>query len=115
MTDANSDGIWELTIPLNAGSYEYKFAADSWNIQENLTPGSSCTVTNFGFTNRTITVAEDVVLDPVCWASMCTNCNVVPASYDVTFPSRYEPSYSERTAFQKSMEHLMVFVEVVLK
>ena len=84
MTDANSDGIWELTIPLNAGSYEYKFAADSWNIQENLTPGSSCTVTNFGFTNRAITVAEDVVLDPVCWAS-CTNCNVAPASYDVTF------------------------------
>jgi hypothetical protein len=65
LTDANNDGIWELVIALPAGTYEYKFAADSWNIQESLTPGSSCTVTNFGFTNRTVTVSSDIVLDAV--------------------------------------------------
>jgi hypothetical protein len=36
-------------------SYEYKFAYDSWAGQESLTPGSSCTVSNGGFTNRTLT------------------------------------------------------------
>ena len=36
MTDANGDGIWETTIALNAGYYEYKFSADAWNIQETL-------------------------------------------------------------------------------
>ncbi|MBM3428758.1 MAG: hypothetical protein FJX95_08250, partial [Bacteroidetes bacterium] len=51
MTDANGDNIWEITIDLPAGTYEYKFTADGWSQQESLTPGSSCTVTNFGYTN----------------------------------------------------------------
>ncbi|MBM3427837.1 MAG: hypothetical protein FJX95_03535, partial [Bacteroidetes bacterium] len=51
MTDDNSDNIWEITIDLPAGTYEYKFTADGWSQQESLTPGSSCTVTNFGYTN----------------------------------------------------------------
>ena len=34
MTDADGDGIWEATIPLLSGTYEYKFSADSWTIQE---------------------------------------------------------------------------------
>ena len=84
MSDANNDGIWELVIPLQAGSYEYKFAADTWNIQENLTPGSACTVTNFGFTNRIVNVSSDVVLDAVCWGA-CVGCNAVVPEYDVTF------------------------------
>ena len=32
MTDANSDGIWETTISLAAGSYEYKFSYSAWEI-----------------------------------------------------------------------------------
>ncbi|MFY7708845.1 MAG: MopE-related protein [Flavobacteriales bacterium] len=84
MSDADLDGIWELVIPLNAGSYEYKFNADSWVIQENLTPGAPCTVTNSGFTNRSLTVTGDVVLDAVCWGA-CVGCNVVVPNYDVTF------------------------------
>ncbi|MFM1998953.1 MAG: hypothetical protein RL204_900 [Bacteroidota bacterium] len=82
MTDANADGIWELVISLPAGTYEYKYAADSWAIQENLAPGSSCTVTNFGFTNRSLVVSADAVLPPVCWAS-CGSCS--EPSYNVTF------------------------------
>ncbi len=81
MTDANSDNIWEITIDLPAGSYEYKFTADGWNQQENLTPGSACTVTNFGYTNRTITVTGDTVLPTVCWGA-CSSCTSV---YPVTF------------------------------
>ena len=77
--------VWEITIPLAAGSYEYKFAADTWTIQEELTPGSSCTVTNFGFTNRFIEVIDqDIDLGTVCWAS-CQACDIAPQVYNVTF------------------------------
>jgi 1,4-alpha-glucan branching enzyme len=83
MTDVNADNIWEITIDLPAGTYEYKFTADGWNQQENLTPGSSCTVTNFGFTNRTITVAEDTVLPTVCWGACASCSNVYPVTFKV--------------------------------
>jgi hypothetical protein len=75
MSDVDGDNIWELTIPLNGGTYEYKFAADSWGIQEELTPNSSCTITTGNFTNRLITVEGEIVLDEVCWAS-CDACIV---------------------------------------
>ncbi|MDP4717667.1 MAG: hypothetical protein NWQ44_07750, partial [Flavobacteriales bacterium] len=77
MTDTNADGIWEITIPLTAGSYEYKFTATSGGSFENLAPGSSCTVTNFGFTNRSLTVSADATLPTVCWQS-CVSCNLAP-------------------------------------
>ncbi len=83
MTDADNDGIWEITIALAAGTYEYKFAYDSWTGQENLTPGASCTVTNFGFTNRALTVTGDVVLPVVCWGS-CDDCGA-GGTYNITF------------------------------
>lgn len=85
LTDVNNDGVWETTIFLNPGTYEYKFAADNWGIQETLIPGSTCTVTNSGFTNRTVTVGSAaVVLDPVCWGA-CVACSQVLPSYNVTF------------------------------
>jgi hypothetical protein len=84
MSDADGDNIWELTIPLPAGTHEYKFAADSWAISETLVPGSECTLTTGGFTNRIITVSEDIVLEPVCWGS-CAACGVFNGPYNVTF------------------------------
>jgi len=84
MTDANGDNIWELTIALSGGSYEFKYAYDAWAGQEALTEGSTCTTTNFGYTNRTLNVNADVTLPVVCWAS-CTSCNQTPVTYNVTF------------------------------
>ena len=84
MTDANSDGIWEITLPLGAGTYEYKFTANSGGSWENLAPGSSCTVTNFGFTNRSLAVTANATLPTVCWQS-CVACSQAPPSYPVTF------------------------------
>jgi len=75
MTDANSDGVWETTILLNSGSYEYKFAYDNWSGQEELIPGSACTLTESGFTNRSLEVTENTVLSSVCWSS-CETCTV---------------------------------------
>lgn len=83
MTDADGDNIWEVTIPIEAGSYQYLFAYDSWSGQEQLTAGSECTVTNSGFTYRSLNVDADITLPTVCWAS-CANCIDVPSA-DVTF------------------------------
>ena len=78
MTDVNGDGIWEAIIALLPGNYEYKFAYNNWAGQEALTPGSSCTITNFGYTNRTLTVGPTaMVLSTVCWNS-CAACGVTP-------------------------------------
>jgi hypothetical protein len=84
MSDLNNDGIWELTIALEPGNYEYKFAYDSWSGQEILNEGSACTVTNFGFTNRFLSVATNTVLPVVCWAD-CNACELVVPTYNVTF------------------------------
>lgn len=85
MTDANADGIWEATYLIPTGSYEFKFAADSWGIQEVLTPGSTCTLTTGSYTNRTLTVGTTAqVLPVVCWNS-CTSCSGVIPPKNVTF------------------------------
>jgi hypothetical protein len=84
MSDADGDNIWTLTIPLQAGSYQYKFSYDSWSGQEALTDGSACTITTDGFTNRNIEVSEDVNLGVVCWES-CSQCETLPVTYTVDF------------------------------
>jgi len=85
MTDANGDDVWEVTVSLAPGTYEYKYSADAWASQEALVAGTSCTVTNSGFTNRTLTVGTTAMTLPVvCWQS-CLSCSVTPAAVDVTF------------------------------
>ena len=84
MTDADGDNVWEVTIDLANGPYEFKYSADGWGIQESLLPGSWCTVSNFGFTNRTLNVTGDTTLAVVCWES-CSSCGSGPSAYDVTF------------------------------
>ena len=84
LTDVNGDGIWETTIEIPSGVHEYKFAYDSWAGQENLIPGSSCTVTANGFTNRSLNVTQDAVLGTVCWES-CLDCGQAPPDRLITF------------------------------
>jgi hypothetical protein len=79
MTDANSDGVWELSLPITAGAIEYKFTLDAWTAQEQLTAGTSCTVTNGGFTNRSYTVAGNATLPVVCYNS-CSACTGIVLS-----------------------------------
>lgn len=56
MSDANNDSVWEITVPLAADTFDYKFTINGWTAQETLVPGSACTFTAFGFTNRRIVV-----------------------------------------------------------
>lgn len=83
MTDANNDGIWEVTLPLTQDSIEYKFTLDGWTVDEIFVPGGSCTKTTGGFTNRFLVINGDATLPVVCWES-CTSCAATLVS-DVTF------------------------------
>ena len=84
MTDANADGVWEATLSLVPGSYEYKFSRDNWAGSEQLASGTSCTITSNGFTNRTLVVANQNLVQPtVCWAS-CAACTTNPVTEPMT-------------------------------
>ena len=85
MSDDNGDNIWEVSgnIAINQ-DHEYKFSADSWGIQESLFPSDDCVVTNFDYTNRSLNVSSDTVLDVVCWES-CSDCDAAPSFYNVSF------------------------------
>lgn len=84
LTDDNNDGIWSTWIPMIADSMEYKFSVDAWADQEALTPGTLCTKTSGGFTNRFIQLTSDILLPPVCW-NECTACTGIPTSGNITF------------------------------
>ena len=79
MTDADGDGIWEVTLPLETKkTYEYKFTIGNWTVQEEFTEGAyTCTSTIDGYTNRTMNVTKDfgeVDLGVVCW-NECEECS----------------------------------------
>jgi hypothetical protein len=84
MTDANNDSVWELTVPLAADTFEYKFTINGWTAQETLIPGSSCTNTAFGFTNRQIIVGGPLSLPAPCYGS-CDSCTGAPSSGRIRF------------------------------
>jgi hypothetical protein len=86
MSDANSDNIWDITINLPVGeTYEFKYSADTWTIQETNDPAGACTNGNTQFTNRVLVVpATDTVMPAVCWGS-CLACTTAPALANVTF------------------------------
>ncbi|MDB9802251.1 lamin tail domain-containing protein [Schleiferiaceae bacterium] len=86
LTDADGDGVYEGTLSLMPGSYEYKFTYDNWTGQESLdaTLDSACTLTTGAFTNRYATFGNaDTTLPVVCWEE-CTAC-AVQTNFVVTF------------------------------
>ena len=77
MTDANTDGIWETTLPIAAGPIEYKFVLNSGAIEEQFDGGEICTISTIfdidTFVNRFYTVTGDIDLGAVCFES-CNAC-----------------------------------------
>ena len=82
MSDDDGDGVYTATLSLLPGSYEFKYTADSWAIQENFDPATSdsvCTLTTGIYTNRYITIgAADTTLDVQCWEECgpCANIGI---------------------------------------
>ncbi|MFT5010423.1 MAG: hypothetical protein ACI888_000981, partial [Flavobacteriales bacterium] len=75
LTD-EGNGIWSTTIQLASGSYDFKYSADAWTIQEDLTDVTGCAEVTDGFWNRSVLVAESAVeLESVCWGE-CSACEV---------------------------------------
>ncbi len=81
MTDANSDGIYEVTLPVEENTnISYKFInGNDWGFEESVS--GPCTFEN----NRSYAVgSSNVSLNVVCYAS-CDNCPVGIPTYPVTF------------------------------
>ena len=75
-------GIWEVTLPLTDGEYEYKFTYDNWFGQDMFTQGDVCTITNYGNTNRRLVVSgADQTLPTVSFG----NCASSGGTYNITF------------------------------
>ena len=73
MSDADGDGIYDLTVTVAPDTIEYKFTVDGWTAQEEFAGGEPCTSTVGGFTNRSLAAFSTQTLDPVCWNS-CEAC-----------------------------------------
>ena len=104
LTDPDGDGVFEGTLSLMPGSYEYKFTYDNWVGQETLDPttlDSTCTLTTSGFTNRYMTVGyTDTTLSTVCWEE-CIACASTPgAGCDELYFSEYSEGSSNHKYFE---------------
>lgn len=83
LSDNDGDGIWQVDLPLEPGTYAYKFINGGPSLLgeiENLNPQDhvDCTLTNGIFTNRVVTILGNentIVLDSVCFES-CEDCLV---------------------------------------
>ena len=73
MHDNNGDNIWEKTIIIKEGFYQYLFVLDNWTVQESLSTSLACVMSSYGFTNRILDLSSDTILDVVCWES-CSEC-----------------------------------------
>ena len=79
LADPDGDGIYCGTFGIPAGPQEFIFFFAQQQF-ENLTPGSPCTVTNFGFTNRFINVVQGVPQTVTYgWESCDATCALPPS------------------------------------
>ncbi len=84
LTDMGGN-IWEVTLPISDGEYEYKFTYDNWTGQEAFAQGDVCTITNYGNHNRRLVVAgADKTLTMAPFSS-CAESATNPGPHNVTF------------------------------
>lgn len=77
LLDADGDNIYEKTLTMPVGLYEYKFTLDNWAQEEALATTSTCTQTTIDgsmvFVNRKLALSSDANVGPVCFNS-CYGC-----------------------------------------
>lgn len=89
MSDLNNDDVYEITLQLLPGQYEYKFLNGNWSGTELLTSPTAayCTKSSNGNTNRILQLGQnDTILPVVCFDS-CMACGpfTAPAMVNVTY------------------------------
>lgn len=78
LSDPDGDNVWEKTIPLYTGVYDFIFSADSLSMQETIDPNILCSNGSTVLPRRYINVGtQDIILPVVCWES-CNACNGFP-------------------------------------
>ena len=89
MTDDDGDGVYEVTLSLLPGAYEWKFTADNWAVQEAFDPATgdtACTITQGAFTNRYMMLGgtADTTLEIHCWEECgpCAGIGIEEAAAD---------------------------------
>jgi lysophospholipase L1-like esterase len=81
MTDANADGIYEVTVNIAPGTYNYRATIGlDWNNFENLT-GSGCGAGPSGADRSVVVTNTDTVLDVYCFNS----CGACSPNVNITF------------------------------
>jgi hypothetical protein len=81
MIDPDGDNIYEVTLLLQPGSYQYKFVnGDAWVDGDESIP-ADCNVGG----NRGLVVAADPVVEHFCYNQCGAECVVDPAAADITF------------------------------
>lgn len=83
LSDDDADGIWEGSLELLVGLYEYKVTLDNWNAQENFIGTEECTQTDPSgqFHNRKLIVSGNTDIPKFCFNS----CYACGEGVDITF------------------------------
>jgi len=81
MTDPDGDNIYELTLLLQPGTYQYKFVNGAAWADGNESLPADCNVGG----NREVVVAADPVVEHFCYNQCGAECVVDPDPADITF------------------------------
>jgi hypothetical protein len=81
MTDLDGDNIYEVTLLLQPGTYQYKFVNGAAWADGNESLPADCNVGG----NREVVVAADPVVEHFCYNQCGAECVVDPAAADITF------------------------------
>lgn len=75
LTDTDLDGVWEGSVKVPNGTYEYKITLDNWKAQEEFAGFEECTRRDASgqFVNRLLLVGGDVTVPTFCFNS-CYAC-----------------------------------------
>ncbi len=80
LTDPDNDNIYEVTVAVDQGTWQFKFInGTAWGFDESV-PGE-CAVSN----NREFTVGADPIVVQYCYAQCTATCNPDPSPAMVTF------------------------------
>lgn len=92
MSDLDGDDLWELSLQLPSGTYEYQFTINGWEVLSNLSIGSSCDFLpddpypNYGFN---LEENDNLILGPYCFGTCLLGCN---NTYECPFTTIDSPS-----------------------